>query len=70
MPASPALDTYSTAREMVAAVAQRQISARELLDLHLARIARGQPRVNAVVSLDEERARAGAARGRRAARSR
>ena len=55
------IDVYSTAREMVAAVAAKEISARELLDLHLARIADTNPDVNAVVSLDEERARAGAA---------
>lgn len=55
------LDAYSSARAMVAAVAGKQISARELLDLHLARIAETNPAVNAVVSLDEERARAGAA---------
>ena len=51
----------STAREMVAAVAAREISARELLDLHLARIAERNPGLNAIVSLDEDRARAGAA---------
>ncbi|MGZ4496619.1 MAG: amidase [Nocardioides sp.] len=51
----------STAREMVAAVRAREISARELLDLHLARIAERNPELNAIVSLDEERARAGAA---------
>ena len=39
----------------------REISARELLDLHLARIAERNPELNAIVSLDEERARAGAA---------
>ena len=55
------IDVYSTAREMVAAVAAKEISARELLDLHLARIADTNPDVNAVVSLDEERAREGAA---------
>jgi amidase len=55
------LDHYSTAREMAAAVRAKDISARELLDLHLARIAAVNPRVNALVSLDEERARAGAA---------
>ena len=55
------LDVYSSAREMAAAVAARQISARELLDLHLDRIAATNPGVNAVVSLDEERAREGAA---------
>src|SRR4051794_3595211 len=51
----------STAREMVAAVRSREISARELLELHLARIAERNPEINALVSLDEERARAGAA---------
>ncbi|MEO5709488.1 MAG: amidase [Nocardioidaceae bacterium] len=55
------LDVYSSARAMVAAVAAKEISARELLDLHLTRIAETNPDVNAIVSLDEERARAGAA---------
>ena len=55
------LTHYSTAREMVAAVAAKEISARELLDLHLARIAATNPEVNAIVSLDEERARERAA---------
>ena len=55
------IDVYSTAREMAAAVAAKEISARELLDLHLDRIAAVNPAVNAVVSLDEERARQGAA---------
>jgi amidase len=50
----------STAREMVAAVRSRAISARELLDLHLARIAERNPELNAIVSLDQDRARAGA----------
>ncbi|WKN48885.1 amidase [Nocardioides sp. Arc9.136] len=51
----------STAREMAAAVRRREISARELLDLHLDRIAERNPELNAIVSLDEERARQGAA---------
>jgi amidase len=55
------LTVESTALEMVAAVRERRISARELLDLHLARIAERNPELNAIVSLDEERARAGAA---------
>ena len=55
------LDVYSSARAMAAAVAAKEISARELLELHLARIARVNGDVNAVVSLDEERARGGAA---------
>ncbi|MGH3445359.1 MAG: amidase, partial [Nocardioidaceae bacterium] len=52
---------YSSARTMAAAVAAKQISARELLDLHLDRIAATNPTVNAVVSLDQERAREQAA---------
>jgi amidase len=51
------LTVDSTAREMAAAVRSRQISARELLDLHLARIEERNPQLNAIVSLDEERAR-------------
>jgi len=57
------LTVDSTAREMVAALRARQISCTELMDLHLARIAErnGGPHVlNAIVSLDEERAREGA----------
>ena len=50
----------STARDQAAAVRRREISARELLELHLARIAERNPELNAIVSLDEERARAGA----------
>ncbi len=55
------LTVASSARAMAAAVADREISARELLDLHLARIAERNGELNAIVSLDEERARAGAA---------
>lgn len=55
------LSVDSTAREQAAAVCRREVSARELMDLHLARIAERNPRLNAVVSLDEERAREGAA---------
>src|SRR4051795_4332948 len=51
----------STARAMANAVRRKEISARELLELHLARIAERNPTLNAVVSLDEERARSGAA---------
>ena len=49
------------ARHQAEAVRRRDISARELLELHLARIAERNPRLNAIVSLDEERAREGAA---------
>jgi amidase len=55
------IDVYSTAREMAAALAASQVSARELLELHLTRIAEVNADVNAVVSLDEERARVSAA---------
>ncbi len=55
------LTVDSTAREMTVAVRAREISARELLDLHLTRIAERNPELNAIVSLDEERAREGAA---------
>lgn len=55
------LTVASTARAMAAAVAGREISARELLDLHLVRIAERNDELDAIVSLDEERARAGAA---------
>jgi amidase len=55
------LTVDSTAREMALAIRAKHISARELLDLHLARIAERNPELNAIVSLDEERARQGAA---------
>jgi amidase len=51
----------STARDQADAVRRREISARELLDLHLERVGERNPELNAIVSLDEERARAGAA---------
>ncbi|MFZ2016158.1 MAG: amidase [Nocardioides sp.] len=50
----------SAARAMADAVRRREISARELLDLHLTRIAERNPQLNAIVSLDEGRAREGA----------
>jgi amidase len=51
----------SSARAQAEAVRRRDISARELLELHLARIAERNGQLNAIVSLDEARARAGAA---------
>ncbi|WP_436701544.1 amidase [Nocardioides sp. BYT-33-1] len=54
------LSVESTARDQAGAVRRREISARELLDLHLDRIAERNPELNAIVSLDEDRARAGA----------
>ncbi|HLS03042.1 MAG TPA: amidase family protein, partial [Beutenbergiaceae bacterium] len=52
---------WSTARRMVQALADKEISARELLDLHLDRIDEVNPTVNALVSIDPERAREAAA---------
>lgn len=51
------VDTLGTARGMVVAVRTKRISARELLDAHLERIEAANPAINAVVSLDAERAR-------------
>ncbi len=63
------IDHWSTAREMAAAVAAKEISARELLALHLDRIERVNPSVNALVSVDPERAmRAAAEADERASR--
>lgn len=55
------VDVYTPARQMRDAVRAKNISARELLDIHLARIEQVNGRVNALVSLDAERARAEAA---------
>jgi amidase len=52
---------FSSAQEMVAAVVAGQVSARELLELHLRRIEEANPVVNAVVSLDADRAMESAA---------
>ena len=54
------IDCFTSARAMLAALRSREISALELMDLHLDRIAATNPTVNAIVSLDEDRARAGA----------
>ncbi|QBR91912.1 amidase [Nocardioides euryhalodurans] len=51
----------SSAREQADAVRRRVISARELLDLHLTRIAERNPELTAIVSLDVQRAHEGAA---------
>jgi amidase len=55
------LTVDSPARVQADAVRRREVSARELLDLHLERIAERNPGLNALVSLDEDRARDGAA---------
>ena len=60
MGAAMTIDSFSSARHMLAAVRSKEISARELMELHLARIDRVNPAINAIVSLDADRARAGA----------
>lgn len=55
------ISVESTARDQADAVRRREISARELLELHLDRIGERNSELNAIVSLDEERTRAGAA---------
>ena len=53
-----AIDPFSSARAMADAVAARQVSSLELVEMCLERIARDDKRINAVVTLDGERARA------------
>lgn len=52
---------YLTATEQARMVRQKKISARELLELHLKRIETVNPRVNAIVTLVADKARAAAA---------
>ncbi len=49
------------ATTLAAAIARKEVSSRELLDLYVDRIDRLNPKLNAVVTLDVERARAAAA---------
>jgi amidase len=51
---------YSTARDMIASLQARQVSARELLDAHVARNEQQGKKINAVVASDLERAYASA----------
>ena len=51
------VDAFSSAAEFAAAVRARRVSARELIELHLARIARHNPSLNAICTLDEAGAR-------------
>jgi len=51
------VDAFSSAAELAAALRARRISARELVELHLARIARHNPSLNAICTLDEAGAR-------------
>ena len=51
------LSPFATAGEMLGALRRRELSAVELLDLHLARIERHNPALNAIVIPDYENAR-------------
>ncbi len=64
---SDGLDAFTTATQMLAALRARRVSAAELLELHQRRFERHNPRLNALVESDFERARgvADAADGRR-----
>ena len=57
---------FASAREQLALLLGRELSARELLDAHLERIHRINPGVNAIVTLAEDRARELAERADRA----
>jgi amidase len=52
---------FATARDLARLVREREISAVELLDVHISQIERINPQVNAIVTLLPERARAQAA---------
>jgi amidase len=53
---------YLSAVDLVARIRRKQVSAREVMAAHLARIERVNPKVNAIVTLVADRARADAAR--------
>src|SRR5687768_10197807 len=51
------LDTFTSATTMMAALRERQISATELLELHLQQIERYNPQLNAIVIPNYDQAR-------------
>ena len=55
------IDVYATAREMIADLKAKKVSARELLDLHLARTDKVAKAINAVIETDIPRAKKDAA---------
>ena len=48
---------FSTAAALASAIREKRISAMEVLEAHLAHIAKHNPRLNAIVTLDEVGAR-------------
>ena len=59
------MDLFSSATDMLAALEQRQISSVELLELHLERIEKYNPKLNAIVIPNYENAHKAAAAARR-----
>lgn len=57
MTAPATISPFATATDMLTALRTREISATELLELHLARIARYNPELNAIVIPNDEAAR-------------
>jgi amidase len=57
---------FTTAQELAISIRRGQLSAAEILEAHLTQIARYNPQLNAIVTLDEERARARAQEADRA----
>lgn len=55
------IDTYATARSMLADLKAKKVSARELLDAHIARNAQVHKKINAVIETDIPRAQKDAA---------
>src|SRR5579884_1760301 len=55
------IDPFAPATEMLRALRAREISAADLLDLHLRRIERYNPALNAIVAYDADAARRAAA---------
>lgn len=53
---SSSFDPFASATDLIAAVAERQVSSRELLEMYLRRVEQHNPALNAVVTLDAERA--------------
>ena len=49
---------FATVHELAVAIRERRVSAAEVLEAHLVRIARYNPALNAIVTLNEEKARA------------
>src|SRR3979409_1233138 len=61
------MSPFLSAKKLAALIRRRKIGSVELLDLYLERVARLNPKLNAIVVLDEKRAREQARKSDRAA---